>query len=240
MIKELENLAARKGVIVGASTISMAIGFIVGYFVAKNLLEKKFTEIATKEIDEAREYFQHRVDHEVSERIDDETERLVPGEAVEALRIYSGGNKPDLSELVFERAKPYGDNVIEDTIEDEEIMQTLFDKIHQTTDEEREAENRNRTEEAPYILDKDEFLGNESDYTQATLTYFEGDGVLTDERDDLIEDIGATVGSYNLRFGHRSDDPNVVYVRNDVLGIEFEILRSSESFAEVVAGFKVT
>jgi hypothetical protein len=53
-----------------------------------------------------------------------------------------------------------------------------------------------------------------------------------------IPDVNATVGDGNLdRFGHRSKDPRVVYIRNEKLGIEYEVCKSDGSYAEEVGGF---
>jgi hypothetical protein len=45
------------------------------------------------------------------------------------------------------------------------------------------------------------------------------------------------IGDYNIiRIGHRSNDPNVLYVRNHVLGTDFEVCRSTGSYKREVAG----
>lgn len=109
-----------------------------------------------------------------------------------------------------------------------------------TVDVDWELEKRNRTEEAPYVLTKQEYMDGELEYEQITLTYFEGDKTLVDERDDVIEpsDADELAGLNNLaKFGLQSEDPNVVYVRNHVREVDIEINRHEGTYAEVVAGF---
>jgi hypothetical protein len=101
-----------------------------------------------------------------------------------------------------------------------------------------EEEVAKRTPNKPYIITHDEFMNAERDYTQVTLTYFEGDDVLTDEQDAPVEDVEGTVGEQNLfRWGHGSKDNNIVYIRNERLELEFEVLRSNGDYAKEVLGF---
>lgn len=95
----------------------------------------------------------------------------------------------------------------------------------------------------PYIIDHDEFMGGDSDYSQSTLTFFTEDGVLVDEKDmpvaDNSRDLDKFVGEDNMmRFGHGSNDPNIVYIRNDVLEAEYEVIKSDRSFSQDVLGLK--
>lgn len=99
-----------------------------------------------------------------------------------------------------------------------------------------DAEEAQRDPSKPYILEHDEFY--EAANNNATLTFFEGDGVLADEADQPIPDIDSVVGEDNLtKFGHGSRDPNVLYVRNEGLDLDFEIVRNEGKYTEQVMGF---
>ena len=89
----------------------------------------------------------------------------------------------------------------------------------------------------PFILSAREFEEGELDYSQNTLMYYEGDDVLTDERDQPIHHLQKIVGAENLKFGEMSDDPNIVYIRNNELEVDFEVCRSKGTFTEEVLGF---
>lgn len=91
-----------------------------------------------------------------------------------------------------------------------------------------------RTEELPYILHRDEFYGEETEYTQSTLTYYTGDDILTNQEDVPIYSREDTIGK--LMFGHGSEDPNVFYIRNDRLRAEYEVLRDSGSYSVEILG----
>ena len=66
------------------------------------------------------------------------------------------------------------------------------------------------------------------------LTYYSY-GVLTDKNDQKVEDVDNTVGSDAANhFGEYEDD--AVYIRNDRLKSDFEILRDYRTYADIVAG----
>jgi hypothetical protein len=67
-----------------------------------------------------------------------------------------------------------------------------------------------------------------------TLMYYAGDDILVDELDVPIYNYQKIVGE--LKFGHGSQDPNIVYVRNEKLQLEYEILNNPESFQVEVLG----
>lgn len=95
-----------------------------------------------------------------------------------------------------------------------------------------------RTGDHPYIIHQDEFHKSDTGFMQKTLTFYGHDEVLTDEdAQTKIEDPNAYVGVENLtRFGHGADDFYVLYVRNPLLEIEYEICYLPRSYEEDVLG----
>lgn len=82
----------------------------------------------------------------------------------------------------------------------------------------------------PYIISPEEF-GESDNYTQISLTYY-SDGVLADDEDEIIEDIDDTVGEdFADHFGDYEDDS--VFVRNDRLRCDYEILKDNRSYHDV-------
>lgn len=100
-----------------------------------------------------------------------------------------------------------------------------------------EIEIAQRGEGLPYVIHYDEFMANESNYQQETLTYYSADDILADQSDTPIYNYSKLMG--DLRFGHGSNDQNVVYIRNDQLHMEWEILNHSGSFEEEVVGLEI-
>ncbi len=85
-----------------------------------------------------------------------------------------------------------------------------------------------RDAKAPYVINIDEFTNEKSEYDKVTLTYFDGDDVLIDTDDDSeIDDVEEIIGrSWKGAFGIGSDDEDIVYVRNEGLAIDYEVVRT--------------
>lgn len=84
----------------------------------------------------------------------------------------------------------------------------------------------------PHIIPLEEF--DTFGYDTATLTYY-SDGVLADEWDRVIKNADEIVGDdFEEHFGDDNDDGDAVYVRNDELKIDYEILRDLQTYAEAV------
>lgn len=90
----------------------------------------------------------------------------------------------------------------------------------------------------PYIISEEEFLTSEKDYNQTTMTYYSGDNVLTDAKDEPIDLVDMVVGEGNIRFGYGSNDPRTVYIRNDRLEQDFEVTQSDGKYAHEVLGLQ--
>jgi hypothetical protein len=212
------TIAQRIAVIVGVSSaVSAAAGAAAGYFVAMKRLEELYAEQASKEITEAKRYYA-RLNMEKYQSPADAVAALIPDkdDAAKAILNYQG---------VTENAKQ----------EVEEIDRNVFTDDPDGVSWEEEVAAR--TGDEPYILSQHEFLTGESDFEQTTLTYYAGDAVLADERDEAIPNINEVVGNDNIvRFGYKSNDPKVLYIRNDRLSLEFEINLSEGKFAEEVLG----
>jgi hypothetical protein len=156
-------------------------------------------------------------------------------------RPLDGEDMADFEQRIMDEAKSEVQEVVlrtEETLldsgEEEIVKRNIFDNHGRSDD--YDLDRSNRSSEQPYILSQDEYMDAEPQYSQNSLTFYEKDGVLADNRDQPITDINMVVGLENLQFGKASGDMNIVYVRNDNLEVDFEILRSVGSYAEEVFG----
>lgn len=90
--------------------------------------------------------------------------------------------------------------------------------------------------EPPYVIPPESFDELES-YDVASLTYY-ADRVLTDDTDHIIEDMEAltgfaTVDELESHFGEHEDDS--IFIRNDRLRCDIEILYDTRTYADVLA-----
>lgn len=85
--------------------------------------------------------------------------------------------------------------------------------------------------DTPYTISPDEF-GEMDGYEKISLTYY-SDGTLADDADKVIEDAVERVGSdFRDHFGEYEEDS--VFVRNDKLKCDYEILMERRSYSDIL------
>lgn len=123
----------------------------------------------------------------------------------------------------------------------ERVKQELFERAHpeiEPWDYPTEYRRRRNTG-SPFVIHVDEYKDNVKEHDQATWTYYEDDDVLATEHDEVVaaDKWPTVIGTDSLqRFGHGSNDINVVYVRNEQLSLDVEIIRNPGNYAEIVHG----
>lgn len=235
-------------ILAAVGIVGLAVGTFAGYKFANKKMEADLQELLEEEIQKTKEYYTtlaKRGDYETPEKA---AEKLIPAEeraAREALTTYKSG-KIEYNRI--EEDDVNGDEV-EETVEvktEEEIEQPVthhnifVDGKPLGPDEEyyEHEDTGLRTTEYPYVITEEEYFANEQEFTQITCTYYEGDDVLVDEQDKPIDDVEEMVGEANLkRFGTGSKDRNIVYIKNNKRGLDFEIARSRGKYTVEVLGF---
>lgn len=97
-------------------------------------------------------------------------------------------------------------------------------------------EVKEETADLPYVIAPESFDEMEG-YTVMSFTYY-ADKVLTDDRDRAVEDLESVVGfsspeDLESHFGEHEDDS--IFVRNDRLKCDIEILYDTRKYADVLA-----
>lgn len=143
----------------------------------------------------------------------------IANEEIEEIRAYYKEREKEVKEAEEPKAVEAPE---EKSIEVEERKQ--YDNIvkqgnYMTMDEEEMA---NQYEE-PYPIDPSEF-GKDGEYATETLTYF-ADGVLVNEVDEVIDEPDLVVGRHHIDIFNEFPDATCVYVRNDLDGMDYEILK---------------
>ena len=216
-----------KGVLLAGGVI---VGVSVGYYVAKRRLEAKYAKMAKEEIDEVRYLYMSKIRESASTRlVDDIIESKSYASALSPLTMRSEmvDMNHDHQDDDFQKAAEA------ELAEEPEIISNVFQPPDEDHWEWGHEKHMREAGADPYVLHRDEWLSEASNYVRTWLTYFEGDDVLADDQDNPVDDQDMMVGLANLaRFGHGSGDPNVVYVRNVELQMEIEIIHSDGKFSE--------
>lgn len=251
-----EALAAEKvvrgfqAVNLGYFGLGLAAGAAAGAFVAWKVAfsraEAKYSKIAADEVAEMREHFNAK---EIARENIDEKGDL---ETIIKDKGYSYAAEPSEPPMavtppltVVEAAEEAQEDIAEVPPPAEEdpvpeIRWNVFrDNEPPEDDWDWHKEKSRRSPLKPYVIHIDEREGNTA-YEAVTYTYYEEDDVVCNEHDDVIgpEEREQIFGEENLtKFGHGSNDRTTVYVRNDQLEMDIEIIQSPNSYAEEVHGF---
>ena len=85
-------------------------------------------------------------------------------------------------------------------------------------------------QDRPYVVTPEEF-GNADEYDITSLNYY-ADGIVSDDWGNKIEDLEATIGEdFASHYGEYEED--AVYIRNDRLKVEYEVLKSLSKYSEM-------
>ncbi len=218
------------GIAMGAFLVGAGVGGGLVYVLAKRSLEAKYSQFADDEIEEMRQHY-----HAKTRALEAEAAKR-PVEEIVRERGYSS---PDARSDSPPMAVPPPDSVREDDEPEERKTRNVFRDIEPVDFVwDYQEEKKKRSPDFPYVIHYDET--QELDYQSITLTWYEKDDVLCNERDEIIdpEDRNNVIGDKNLeRFGHGSNDPVVVYIRNDRMELMYEVVKSPNAYAEEVHGF---
>lgn len=204
----------------GSVVVSFAAGAGAGYFLTKRHFETMIDdEVATFKADYAAQQ-------------DALKNSLVVAAKNEALK------NEEVPKLVAEnlvKELHYASTAIPD--ENKNVVTRVFDNAPAVPDWDEEAEEAFRLENSVFIITRDEFYLNATDFAQEQLTYYEEDDTLCNSRDDVITDVVPMVGVDCLnKFGYGSEDENTVYVRNENFNADYEIVRTNGKYSEIVLG----
>lgn len=229
--------------IAGAFVVGAGIGAVVAYKIAVKRTTLKYEDILVEQLADARDFYQRLAKDGPFATPESAVQELIPDAVVEAaadaLTSYQGGGEPvpynRPEEVVIEEPAP----VIVEKVEKVEV--NVFTETRGSAapawDYDREHKIREENPDVPYVISFDEYLENPERHEQTTLAYFAQDDTLVDEREQPIDNTDYTVGDDNLlRFGEGSNDPNVVYIRNERLGVDFEVVASRGSYHKEVFG----
>ena len=251
-------------VVIGAS---MAAGAGIGFLAYKHMkkrLEKQYEESMERQLEEMRAFYIRRNKEGDYATPASAAEALQVKEAHEALNNYQGKKepkeKPPLKVVADDRAGANEQVRYDKVVTNEEAKSEIRDHVVKIEVEEAPQETRNvfvdgrplvdddwnaEAEEArrnpafPYVISHDEFMENAYEHEQISLTYYRGDDVLADNKDQVIDAVEEVVGTDNLTlFGHGSRDPNIVYVRNERTESDYEVALSTGKYAEEVHGLR--
>ena len=196
------------------------LGAAAGSLATWKVIEKKYKDIAQEEIDSVKDTFSKMKKNEYPDKLEDYPD-------------FEEFDDSDDSDDVEEEPKPeqkIDRNNKPDIVEYAKILsETGYTNYAERQDKKEKKGVEPVEDERPYVISPDEF-GEKDGYENVTLTYY-ADGVLTDYFDNVISNVDEVVGFDSLdHFGEYEDD--VVFVRNEKMETDYEILRDLRDFNE--------
>lgn len=202
-------------------TISFVAGVAAGATAAWYVLKERYNKMMNEEIASFKEEYKERMEEKKAATAElEKTAESFKKAAEEAAE--TAKNFESFKNIVNGEGYYY---VHEDNPFDDGILDRKYREKHQKGEPDEPSETRKK----PYVIPPSE-LGDEQ-YDICVLTYY-ADGVLTNDYDEVIDNIEGTVGKESLKtFGQY--EPDAVYVRNDELGIDYEINRDVRRYVDI-------
>lgn len=192
--------------------IIFAIGAAIGSLVAWKLTKTKYEKIMIEEEQSLREYYNKKT--------------KVYEDSANTLHDYYNDRLKEIDEKekkMEEDKKTEESKIVNDLRE--RYAEVLKDHKY-SIDEPCYEGGQDR----PYVVTPEEF-GNADEYDIISLNYY-ADGIVSDDWGDKIEDLEATVGEdFASHYGEYEED--AVYIRNDRLKVEYEVLKSLSKYSEM-------
>lgn len=87
----------------------------------------------------------------------------------------------------------------------------------------------------PYVISEEDYASDWR-FEKITITYYSGDQTLADEDETIIDDVDRVVSDEAIK-QLVDEDLGAIYVRNEKLGIDYEVTLNYGDYSEIVLGF---
>ena len=197
-------------------------GLAIGIGATYLYLRDYYNKLLDSETENLKKYYDDRENYLKEASSEPDVEE--PEEAFETPKSGKNGHKKDIVapiepdyEKIVEKlnynqfsTKPKADNVVESNSENEPT--------------------------GPYPIDYELYSETAARYTTVLVSYFiEDDIVIYCDSDEIMDDPGKLIGNDNLADLRNNNDLDELYVRNEMMGIDYHIIKEMSSYEEYLA-----
>ena len=197
-------------------------GLAIGIGATYLYLRDYYNKLLDSETENLKKYYDDRENCLKEASLDSNVEE--PEEAFETPKSDENRHKKDIVasiepdyEKIVEKlnynqfsTKPKADNVVESNSENEPT--------------------------GPYPIDYELYSETTARYTTVLVSYFiEDDIVIYCDSDEMMDDPGKLIGNDNLADLRNNNDLDELYVRNEMMGIDYHIIKEMSSYEEYLA-----
>ena len=197
--------------------VIFVIGFGLGAVAAKMALKREYEELVQEEVESLRETAARRKGirkaSSASKVFNDNGEAIIDG-------LKKGINDSSNAKNHYKKmAEQYAGETDLDHIRDRHNV-THYEGGPDCT---------------PYAISLEEFSEEMDNFEKSTIYYYDEDDTLADEQEEMIQDVLAIIGPIVLDHLQQAKS-DVVYVRNEKMQIDYEIIVLDKSYGETVSG----
>lgn len=161
----------------------------------------------------------------------DKYEKRFQQEVSSTIEAFKSNKKDDEVTHKDEKLKAVSDdNVVADIKEYAKNIGNLnYSEVKDEKPSEEREDNIDHTK--PYVITEEE-VDAYMNYSITQWNYY-ADGVLTDENNEVVEDVSTTIGKEAFEHLKKTSE-SAIYVRNDLLELDYEILKNEMTYAELL------
>lgn len=217
------------------NVLIFAAGASIGALVAGVMTKNKYEQLIEEEVASVLEMTERRKTRAVKEDKDEENSE--EKEIRQPIERKKEDKVVELKKRQYNRIAsiyvPPGMDIDGDRVESREDEREERDRYEKIS-----AEANKLSDNAPYVISIQEFSEEKDHFDKITIYYYEDDDTLTDADEEIIADIAGTVGDEALFCFDENID--AVYVRNERISTDYEVIRLPKSYSETVLGYNST
>lgn len=234
-------------------SIALVLGGAAGFLLSKVLLEKKYVQLAEEQIQKDITSVKERLEDKCAkctfkkQRISasDDTNDVKGSTDSAVAGVNPASNLGARSNGYEEAKRNYNlGGALARSQNRHEPADTSFED-DETDENERDGEMLRMEETGnlePYLITDIEFSEGCTHYDKLTCYYYADDDTMTDEHERLLfeDDRDKTLGVMNVIDGFKAPDTKTIWIRNERLGADYEVILINGSYNELVSGAKLS
>lgn len=197
-------------------------GLAIGIGATYLYLRDYYNKLLDSETENLKKYYDDRENCLKEASSDSDVEE--PEEAFETPKSGENRHKKDIVEPI----EPDYDKIVEKLNYNQFSTKPKADNVVESNSENEPT--------GPYPIDYELYSETTARYTTVLVSYFiEDDIVMYCDSDEMMDDPGKLIGNDNLADLRNNNDLDELYVRNEMMGIDYHIIKEMSSYEEYLA-----
>ena len=197
-------------------------GLAIGIGATYLYLRDYYNKLLDSETENLKKYYDDRENCLKEASLDSDVEE--PEETFETPKSDENRHKKDIVEPI----EPDYEKIVEKLNYNQFSTKSKVDNVVESNSENEPT--------GPYPIDYELYSETTARYTTVLVSYFiEDDIVMYCDSDEMMDDPGKLIGNDNLADLRNNNDLDELYVRNEMMGIDYHIIKEMSSYEEYLA-----